>query len=107
MAERESLGSAALRWLVWALRILLFVAVVAFALRNSESVTLRLFPGYEWQASLVLVLLAFFAAGAAFGLAALLPMVFRQRRRIGRLEREAAARARDASPKAPPPELLH
>ncbi len=107
MAEQESFGSVALRWLAWALRILLFLAVLAFALRNSETVTLRLFLGYEWQASLVLVLLAFFAAGIALGLVACLPAVFRQRRRIGRLEREAAARARDALPKAPPPDLLH
>ncbi|HSD60016.1 MAG TPA: lipopolysaccharide assembly protein LapA domain-containing protein [Burkholderiales bacterium] len=55
----------------------------------------------------MLVLLAFFAAGIALGLLACLPTVFRRRRRIGRLEREAAGRAREALPKAPPPELLH
>jgi len=107
MAERETAAALALRWLGWALRILLFLAVLGFALRNSDTVTVRLFLGYEWQASLVLVLLAFFAAGIALGLLACLPTVFRQRRRIGRLEREAAGRAREALPKAPPPELLH
>ena len=108
MAEREGAGAVALRWITWILRILLFLLVLAFALRNSDTVTVRAFLGYEWQASLVLVLLAFFGIGVALGLLACLPALFRQRRRISRLEREAAAaRSREAAPRPPPPELLH
>jgi uncharacterized integral membrane protein len=107
MAEREGPGGALLRWATWALRLLLFLLVLGFALKNSDTVTVRYYLGYEWQASLVLVLLAFFAAGIGLGLLACLPALFRQRRRIARLEREAANRAREALPKAPPAELLH
>ena len=108
MAEREGAGAAALRWIAWILRLLLFFLVLAFALKNSETVTVRAFLGHEWQASLVLVLLAFFGIGVALGLLACLPALFRQRRRISRLEREAAAaRSREAAPRPPPPELLH
>jgi uncharacterized integral membrane protein len=108
MAEGEGSWAAGLRWITWILRILLFLLVMAFALKNSETVTVRGFLGYEWQASLVLVLLAFFGVGVALGLLACLPALFRQRRRISRLEREAAAaRGREAAPRPPPPELLH
>lgn len=108
MAERDGVWAAGLRWLTWAVRILLFLLVLGFALKNSETVTVRAYLGYEWQASLVLVLLAFFGIGVALGLLACLPALFRQRRRIGRLEREAAAvRSREAVPRPPPPELLH
>ena len=108
MAEREGAWAAGLRWLTWALRILLFLLVLGFALKNSETVTVRAYLGYEWQASLVLVLLAFFGVGVALGLLACLPALFRQRRRIARLERDAAAvRNRESAPRPPPPELLH
>jgi putative membrane protein len=107
MAEREAPGTALLRWGAWALRLLLFLLVLGFALRNSDTVTVRYYFGYEWQASLVLVLLAFFGLGVLLGLLACLPALFRQRRRIARLEREAAAKVREALPKAPPPEMLH
>lgn len=108
MAEREGAWAAGLRWLTWAVRILLFLLVLGFALKNSETVTVRAYLGYEWQASLVLVLLAFFGIGVALGLLACLPALFRQRRRISRLEREAASvRSREVVPRPPPPELLH
>jgi uncharacterized integral membrane protein len=108
MPEREGGWAAVLRWVTWALRILLFLLVLGFALKNSDTVTVRAYLGYEWQASLVLVLLAFFGIGVALGLLACLPALFRQRRRISRLEREAAAaRSRDAAPRPQPPELLH
>ncbi|HEX9179742.1 MAG TPA: LapA family protein [Burkholderiales bacterium] len=107
MVEREGIWVAGLRWFTWALRVLLFLLVLGFALKNSDTVTVRYYLGYEWQASLVLVLLAFFGIGVALGLLACLPALFRQRRRIARLEREAAARGREAAPRPPPPEVLH
>ena len=45
--------------------------------------------------ALILVLLVFFAAGAAIGVLATLGTVFRQRREIGRLQRELRSRARE------------
>ena len=77
-----------MRVLSWALRIILFLALFLFALKNTDTVGLRLYFDQVWQAPLVLVLLVFFAAGAAMGVLATLGTVFRQRREISRLKRE-------------------
>ena len=90
-----------MRVLAWILRITLFLALFLFALKNTDSVSLRLYFDQVWQAPLILVLLVFFAAGAAMGVLATLATVFRQRREIGRLRRELGARPRDDSPQAP------
>ena len=58
----------------------LFVLVFGFALKNTKEVDLHFFLDYELRGPLVLMLLAFFVAGAAFGILALAPTVFRQRR---------------------------
>ena len=42
----------------------LFILLLAFAAGNTEPATLRFWFGFAWQAPLVVVLLAFFAAGA-------------------------------------------
>ena len=69
--------------------IALFLLLLVFAVWNTEPVTLRYWFDRAWQAPLVMVLLAFFAAGALFGIAAVLGGSLRQRREIGRLRREA------------------
>ena len=77
-----------MRYLNWILRIALFVALLGFAVKNDQPVTLRYFFGYEWQSSLVIVLLVFFAVGAAVGVLAMLANVLQQRREIARLKRD-------------------
>jgi len=77
-----------MRYLNWVLRAVLFVVLLGFAVKNDQSVTLRYFFGYEWQSSLVIVLLIFFAAGAAIGVLAMLGNVLQQRREIARLKRD-------------------
>jgi len=84
-----------MRALAWILRIILFLALFLFALKNTDNVSLRLYFDQVWQAPLILLLLVFFAAGAAMGVLATLGMVFRQRREIARLQRELGARPRD------------
>jgi lipopolysaccharide assembly protein A len=90
-----------MRALAWILRIILFLALFLFALKNTDNVSLRLYFDQVWQAPLILLLLVFFAAGAAMGVLATLAMVFRQRREIARLQRELGARPRDDSPRPP------
>jgi uncharacterized integral membrane protein len=85
-----------MRVLAWLLRIVLFLALFALALKNTDIVSLHLYFDQAWRAPLVLVLLVFFAAGAAIGVLATLGTVFRQRREIGRLQRELRSRAREA-----------
>lgn len=77
-----------MRYFSWFLRILLFLLLLGFAAQNSDIVTLRYYLGYEWQAPLVLVMLVFFALGAALGVAACLGYLFRQRRQLALLKKE-------------------
>jgi uncharacterized integral membrane protein len=90
-----------MRILSWTLRIILFLALFLFALKNTDAVSLRLYFDQVWQAPLILVLLVFFAAGAAMGVLATLATVFRQRREISRLQRELRTRPADDSPGQP------
>ena len=77
-----------MRYLGWAVRILFFVAVLGFALQNSQAVTLHYFLGYVWEAPLVVLLLAALALGTLLGLLALLPTLFRLRRERTKLRKE-------------------
>jgi len=87
--------------------LLLFLLLLAFAAKNTEPVALRFYFDLVWQAPLVLLLLAFFASGAALGLVAALGTVLRQRRELLRLRREQRARPPAAAPapagQVPPP----
>jgi putative membrane protein len=64
--------------------IILFVLFFGFALKNTHQVDLHFFLGYELRGPLVLMLLAFFVAGAALGILAVTPTVFRHRRESSR-----------------------
>ena len=90
-----------MRVLTWAIRLAIFLFLLAFAARNTDPVTLRFYFDLAWQMPLVALLLAFFVAGALLGVAAALGVLIRQRREIGRLEREADAR--NALPRQAPP----
>ena len=77
-----------MRYLTWLLRAVLFLVLLGFAVKNDQPVILRYFFGYEWQASLVVVLLLFFSVGVGVGILAVLGNIFRQRREITALKRE-------------------
>jgi len=77
-----------MKYLIWLLRTFLFLILLGFAVKNDEPVVVRYFFGYEWHASLVLVLLIFFAAGAAIGMLAVLGNMLRQRKEIAALKNE-------------------
>jgi putative membrane protein len=89
-----------MRVLTWAIRLAIFLFLLAFAARNTDPVTLRFYFDLAWQMPLVALLLAFFVAGALLGVAAAIGVLIRQRREIGRLERDV--RARDPLRGAPP-----
>ena len=86
-----------MRYLTWLLRIALFLVLLGFAVKNDQPVVLRYFFGYEWQSSLVVVLLLFFAVGVGIGMLALLGNIFRQRREIAVLKRELRLKNKLAS----------
>lgn len=77
-----------MRYLVWPVRAILFLLLLGLAVKNDQPVVLRYFFGFEWQASLVVILLCFFAAGVLVGVFAMLSNVFRQRREMNALRRE-------------------
>ncbi len=77
-----------MRYLSWLFKIILFVLLLGFAVKNTETAVLHYYLGYEWRAPLVLILLVFFCAGAAVGIVASLSYLFRQRREMLLLKRE-------------------
>ena len=77
-----------MRILLLVLKLALFLLVLTFAVRNTDTVTVRYLLGWEWQSPLIFVLLVAFCAGIALGLLAVLPRILRQRRDIGALRRE-------------------
>lgn len=77
-----------MRYLTGLFRAVLFILLLGFAVKNDQPVTLRYFFGYEWQTSLVVVLLCFFTVGVITGLLAMLSTLLRQRRTLASAQRE-------------------
>ena len=91
--------------LTWALRLIIFVVLLVFAVQNTAPVGLRFVTGQVWEAPLVLVLLGFFVGGVVLGALSLLGVIFRQRREISRLKRSASPRKQPAADVVVPPPL--
>jgi uncharacterized integral membrane protein len=85
-----------MRYLSWTFRVLLFILLFGFALKNSDPVSVRFYLGANWEASLALVALVFFGIGAAAGIAACFAYIYRQRGEILQLRKEV--RAKPGSP---------
>lgn len=86
-----------MRYVLRVLWFALFLLALGFALKNSDTVAVNYYLGYQWQAPLVLVMLACFAAGAAAGVAASLSFIFRQKRDILALKRELRVKTADSA----------
>jgi uncharacterized integral membrane protein len=84
--------------LSWLFRAVLFIAVLTFALMNTQTVSLLFIPGKPWEVPMIVALLLFFALGAAFGVLACLPRLFRQRHEIQKLKREHRPAGRQTLP---------
>ncbi|AHV94241.1 LapA family protein [Bordetella holmesii] len=78
-----------MRYLVWALRLLVFIAVLMFALKNTDPVAVKFYADYVVQdVPLIVVMLVTFVLGAVFGLLLTVPASMRRRREAQRLRRE-------------------
>jgi putative membrane protein len=101
-----------MRYLTWALRVVLFLLLLGFAVKNDQPVVLRYFFGYEWQTSLVVVLLCFFTAGVVVGLLAMLGSLLRKRRELSAMKRDLKSKLNPAEndartqSRSTPPEIL-
>ncbi|HTS23468.1 MAG TPA: lipopolysaccharide assembly protein LapA domain-containing protein [Casimicrobiaceae bacterium] len=82
-----------LRWIVGGI---LFVALLFLSLQNSDLATVRFYHWFSWQAPLIFLLLAAFAAGVAAGLLASLVRSARLKRQLAHLRKELR-RAGEAS----------
>lgn len=85
-----------MKLVAWIIRIVLFALLFVLALRNTADVSLQLFFDAVWRAPLILILLAAFGLGILAALAALAPVLMRQRMEAGRLRR-ALGEARSQS----------
>ncbi len=65
-------------------KLLVFLLVLGFALKNSQSVVFYSYLGYVWQAPLIVMLGLAFVLGVLTGVLALLPTLFRLRREVGK-----------------------
>jgi len=70
-------------------KLLVFLLVLGFALKNSHSVTFYSYLDYVWQAPLIVMLGLAFILGALIWVLALLPTLFRLRRELGRKPKAA------------------
>ena len=89
----------AVRIVTWAIWLVVFLVLVGFVAKNVEPATLRFFFDLSYEAPLIELLFAAFAAGSLLGVLALVPRLLRQRREIARLKREGRERS---EPPAPP-----
>jgi len=76
-----------MRYLALFIKIVLFVLLLGFAVKNSDVVTLRYFLGYEWHSPLALVILVSFAVGLLVGLLACSWRLLRNHRELRQLRR--------------------
>lgn len=102
-------------YVVWVLRLLVFVLVLLFALNNTGPVDVTFYADYVLkQVPLIVVMLATFIIGAIFALLLIVPSALRRRRELSRLRRDmekmrqqAEQALGDAHKPAPPaPEVV-
>ncbi len=77
-----------MRYIGWLMRGVIFLALLMFAIKNNQPVSLHYFFAAEWQTSLVSVLLIFFLLGVVMGIVAMLGRVLQQRRQISQLKQQ-------------------
>jgi lipopolysaccharide assembly protein A len=75
-----------MRYLLWILKLGLFLLAFLFMVKNTDMVTVHYYLGRESQAPLFLVLAIAFGAGVACGLVAGLSRILKQRREIAALK---------------------
>lgn len=80
-----------MRIIVWILRIIVFLVVLSFALKNTEKVPVYFFGEYAIkEVPLIIVMLVTFILGLFLGLLIMLMGNMRKQRELNRLKREVA-----------------
>jgi lipopolysaccharide assembly protein A len=79
--------------LIWLLRGLVFLLLLAFVMKNAEPVILRMYGTDGWEVPLAVAVLVAFVVGMAIGIVFCLPAQFRLRREILGLRKEIRTRS--------------
>lgn len=78
-----------MRYFVWALRLIVFVVVLMFALKNTEAVKVVFYADKSIDnVPLIVVMLSTFILGTVFGLLLTVPASLRRRREVAKLRKE-------------------
>ncbi len=78
-----------MRFLVWMLRLLVFIVILLFALNNTLAVDVRLFSDHViHNVPLIVVMLVMLVLGTVLGWFIAMPSMLRARREMARLRRE-------------------
>jgi putative membrane protein len=78
-----------MRYIVWALRLIIFVVVLLFALKNTNPVEVGFYGDHVVSGvPLIVVMLVAFVVGIAFALLAVVPATLRRRRELKKTQRE-------------------
>lgn len=85
-------GETFVRVLTLVIKVVLFLLLLAFAVKNSEIVSVRYLVGMEWRAPLSLVLLLAFALGVMLGLLGASRQILNNRRELIRLRKATRLR---------------
>jgi uncharacterized integral membrane protein len=92
-----------MKFIVWLIRVVVFILLLMLALANTHMATLNFLAGYAWSAPQILIGLAFFVIGLLAGLVSAVPALFRLRIENGRLKKELrVARETPVAVEAPP-----
>jgi putative membrane protein len=82
-------GAKAMRYFVWALRLIVFIVVLLFALKNTEPVKVVFYADQSLEnVPLIVVMLSTFVLGTLFGLLLMAPSSFKRRRQVSRMRKE-------------------
>ncbi|PLC49232.1 hypothetical protein CR159_14560 [Pollutimonas subterranea] len=80
-----------MRYLVWILRLVVFVVVLMFALKNTGPVDVNFFADHVVTGvPLIVVMLSVFVLGVVLGLLIAAPSIMRRRREANKLRRDVA-----------------
>ncbi len=77
-----------MRYLIRFLWTILVLFLLTFAVKNTETIVLRYYFNYEWQAPLILILLFFLVIGVVVGISCCVSTIFNQQRENSMLRKK-------------------
>lgn len=93
-----------MRYLVWVLRLVVFLVVLLFALKNTDPVQVSFFADYTLSnVPLIIVMLVAFLLGLLLGLLVMVLALTRKKRELAKLKRDAVRLEQRLNEKKPAP----